>query len=982
MKASNIVRYIFGNGFDVNLFKLAGKCYTKVGTLSAEYSPTPEPVEYEDREELSYRTIKTGQIWSKKCYDSAWFHLKGEIPEKAKGKKVGVLLAIGGEGCIYAADGTPSRGITYLSAVVEFTQPARGKKLYEITNCADGGEKIDLWMDCGNNHPLGDIDKPAVFRQADIVTINEEAKETYYDALALVFQATDDACQKEKRASIRKALRKGLGLAGKGNFQEAQKVFRAEYEVGEESPFTIYATGHAHLDLAWLWPIRETKRKASRTFTSQLRNMERYPEFIFGASQPQQFEWIERRYPELFKELQEAVARGQLEVQGGMWVECDTNVTSGESLIRQNLYGKKYWLEKFGKEMRMCWLPDVFGFSGNLPQILKKCGMDYFETIKLSWNEHNKFPHRAFIWEGIDDSEVVVHMPPDETYNSEGHAWSFSNAIKNFPEKDKVKEFGLLYGVGDGGGGPGEGHIEMLKRASSMKGLPKVKLANAIDYFDVLGAQKDKLVRHKGELYLEKHQGTYTTQSKNKLGNRKIEFMLHNVEFLATIASLKGYEYPKAQLDEIWKEVLLYQFHDIIPGSSINRVYVESQARYDEMLHELASIRDEILAFLAPKAEVPSAINYTSFHAKGLECYKDKWYVVDVAPYSVATLVPYEVPEKSPFKYTDDTIENDVYVVKFDEAGNIRSLYEKKTEKEHAGMYLNRLNVYKDKRLHYNAWDIDINYTKQSPAEFKFIDKIVKVDDGQIVRENVYKYGKSKIIQKVILRAGCPLVDFETIVDWNETHKMLRADFRPRVFADQVTCDIQMGNLKRSTKNETKVEKAQFEICAHKWVDVSEGGEGFAILTGGKYGWRVKEGLMSLNLLRSPVYPDPTADRGTHTIKYALYPHQGDHNEADVQAVAYRYNNGLFLTDRAFDMQSLFASSDKHVVIETVKKAEDGSGIIVRAYEDSGVARVANLSTTLQGSVYETNLIEQIIGEASLEDVAFKPFEIKTFLIK
>lgn len=982
MKASNIVRYIFGNGFDVNLFKLAGKCYTKVGTLSAEYSPTPEPVEYEDREELSYRTIKTGQIWSKKCYDSAWFHLKGEIPEKAKGKKVGVLLAIGGEGCIYTADGTPSRGITYLSAVVEFAQPARGKKLYEITNCADGGEKIDLWMDCGNNHPLGDIDKPAVFRQADIVTINEEAKETYYDALALVFQATDDACQKEKRASIRKALRKGLGLAGKGNFQEAQKVFRAEYEVGEENPFTIYATGHAHLDLAWLWPIRETKRKASRTFTSQLRNMERYPEFIFGASQPQQFEWIERRYPELFKELQEAVARGQLEVQGGMWVECDTNVTSGESLIRQNLYGKKYWLEKFGKEMRMCWLPDVFGFSGNLPQILKKCGMDYFETIKLSWNEHNKFPHRAFIWEGIDDSEVVVHMPPDETYNSEGHAWSFSNAIKNFPEKDKVKEFGLLYGVGDGGGGPGEGHIEMLKRASSMKGLPKVKLANAIDYFDVLGAQKDKLVRHKGELYLEKHQGTYTTQSKNKLGNRKIEFMLHNVEFLATIASLKGYEYPKAQLDEIWKEVLLYQFHDIIPGSSINRVYVESQARYDEMLHELAGIRDEILAFLAPKAEVPSAINYTSFHAKGLECYKDKWYVVDVAPYSVATLVPYEVPEKSPFKYTDDTIENDVYVVKFDEAGNIRSLYEKKTEKEHAGMYLNRLNVYKDKRLHYNAWDIDINYTKQSPAEFKFIDKIVKVDDGQIVRENVYKYGKSKIIQKVILRAGCPLVDFETIVDWNETHKMLRADFRPRVFADQVTCDIQMGNLKRSTKNETKVEKAQFEICAHKWVDVSEGGEGFAILTGGKYGWRVKEGLMSLNLLRSPVYPDPSADRGTHTIKYALYPHQGDHNEADVQAVAYRYNNGLFLTDRAFDMQSLFASSDKHVVIETVKKSEDGSGIIVRAYEDSGATRVANITTTLEGNVYETNLIEQIMGEASLEDVAFKPFEIKTFLIK
>ena len=739
---------------------------------------------------------------------------------------------------------------------------------------------------------------------------------------------------------------------------------------------------HAHLDLAWLWPIRETKRKAARTFASQIRNMERYPEFIFGASQPQQFEWIERRYPELFKELQEAVARGQLEVQGGMWVECDTNVTSGESLIRQNLYGKKYWLEKFGKEMRMCWLPDVFGFSGNLPQILKKCGMDYFETIKLSWNEHNKFPHRAFVWEGIDDSEVVVHMPPDETYNSEATAWSLHNAIKNFPEKDKIKNFGLLYGVGDGGGGPGEGHIEMLKREQNMKGLPRVKFANAIDYFDKLNEQKDALVRHKGELYLEKHQGTYTTQSKNKLGNRKIEFMLHNVEFLATVASLKGYEYPKAQLDEIWKEVLLYQFHDIIPGSSINRVYAESQARYDEMLHELALLRDEILAFLSPKAEMPRAINYTSYPAKGLECYKDKWYVVDVPAYGSAEITPYDAPERSPFKHTDDTIENDVYVVKFDEAGNIKSLYEKKREKEHVGTYLNKLNVYNDKRLHYNAWDIDINYTKQSPAEFKLIDKHVNVSDGAIVRENVYKYGKSKIVQKVILRLGCPLIDFETIVDWNETHKMLRAEFRPKTFADQVTCDIQMGNLKRSTKNETKVEKAQFEICAHKWVDVSEGGEGFAILTGGKYGWRVKEGLMSLNLLRSPVYPDPKADRGTHTIRYAIYPHSGDYNEANVQAVSYRYNNGLFITDRAFDLASTVSSSDKHVVIETIKRAESGEGVIIRAYEDSGEKRTATISTTFEGKVYETNLIEQVIGETGLEEITFKPFEIKTFLIK
>ncbi len=297
-------------------------------------------------------------------------------------------------------------------------------------------------------------------------------------------------------------------------------------------------------------------------------------------------------------------------------------------------------------------------------------------------------------------------------------------------------------------------------------------------------------------------------------------------------------------------------------------------------------------------------------------------------------------------------------------------------------MYLNKLNVYKDKRLHYNAWDIDINYTKLAPFEFKLIDNHVLVSDGQIVRENVYKYGKSKIIQKVILRLGCPLVDFETIVEWNETHKMLRADFRPRVFADQVTCDIQMGNLKRSTKDETKVEKAQFEICAHKWVDVSNDGEGFSILTGGKYGWRVKDGLMSLNLLRSPVYPDPTADRGTHTIRYAVYPHQGDYNEANTQAVAYRYNNPLMVTDNVLTLESLFSTSDNHVVVETVKLAENGEGVVFRAYEDTGVERKVNISTTLEGKVYETNMLEEIIGEASLEDITFKPFEIKTFLIK
>ncbi|MBO5776171.1 MAG: hypothetical protein J6R35_02240 [Clostridia bacterium] len=334
------------------------------------------------------------------------------------------------------------------------------------------------------------------------------------------------------------------------------------------------------------------------------------------------------------------------------------------------------------------------------------------------------------------------------------------------------------------------------------------------------------------------------------------------------------------------------------------------------------------------------------------------------------------------FSQTDDTIENDVYVVRFNQYGHIVSVYEKKTETEHCGKYFNKLSVYNDKRLHYNAWDIDINYTKQMPAEFKLQSYNVIVEDGAIIRENVYKYGKSKITQKVILRAGCPLIDFVTMVDWHETHKMLRAEFRPKNYADQVTCDIQMGNLKRSTRNQTKVEKAQFEICAHKWVDVSNENGGCSIITGSKYGWRAKEGLLSLNLLRSPVYPDPTCDRGSHTIRYAIYPHAGDYNEANTQSVAYNYNNAVYVTDYDVEIASQFNSSDEHVKIETVKMAENGEGVVVRMYEDTGVARKASITTAFEGTAYETNMIEEVIGEVDLNNLIFKPFEIKTIVIK
>lgn len=982
-KVYSIAKVLAKTRLNADYHRLVRKVYTKVGTLSAEYSPSAEPVMFEDRLNLEYRSIKVGEIWDRQEYGCGWFRFKGEVPASAKGKKVALLLSIGGEGCVYTDNGTPKSGITEINAFVEYQQPCVGKRYYDFTDCAEGGEKIDIWMDCGNNHMPPDPRRIARFKQADIVVVDEKAKSAFYDATALLYQWSLLKPGDEKRASISSSVRQILSLASKGDYDGAKEAYKAECERGEESPYTVYATGHAHLDLAWLWPMRETKRKAERTFSNQLRNMDRYPEYVFGASQPQQFAWMEERYPELFEELRSAVERGQLELQGGMWVECDTNVTSGESLIRQNLYGKRYWKEKFGKDMRMCWLPDVFGFSGNLPQIIKKCGMDYFETIKLSWNEHNKFPHRLFIWEGIDDSEVIVHMPPDETYTSEGFAWSLMHALDNYPEKDRVKTFGLLYGMGDGGGGPGEGHIEAVRHERELKGLPKVEMRPAIDCFDKLAESKDVLVRHKGELYLEKHQGTYTTQSRNKYYNRRIEFALHNVEFLASVAEPKGYVYPKERIEAIWKEILLYQFHDIIPGSSINRVYKESVERYEILFKELKEIRNDIVKFLATgESQEPTAINFTSAEHKGLVSYKDKWYVADVAPYSSKKLVPFVAPAKTPLSYGEDYIESDLYRVAFDANGNIVSLLDKRSGKDFCGKYLNKLNVYNDKRLHYNAWDIDINYTKTMPAEFKLIGSETTINEGSVTRENTYKYKSSRLTQKVVLTIGKPLVEFVTMVDWHETHKMLRADFRPSVFADEVTCDIQMGNLKRSTHDDTKIEKAQFEICAHKWIDVTAKDVGLSVLTHEKYGWRVKEGLISLNLLRSPVYPDPTADRGSHIIKYALYPHAGDYNEAETQSLAYLYNNPLHIVDECVDLVPQFVSSDTHIVVETVKPAESGEGVVVRLYEDSGAPRTVTLTTPVAGTAYETDMLENIIGDIDLNALTFKPFEIKTILIK
>lgn len=961
---------------------LKNKAITKVGSLEAQYMYDKEPIPFQERLTRPLKPISTGTVWCNEPYGCSWFHFKGRVPQSAKGKHTALLINLGAEGCVFDGNGDPVVGLTNIHALESF-HLGRGKKIIEVAQSADGTEEIDIWVEGGSNRQPTSWYKKAVFRQQDIVVIRDDISSLFYDYTVLAMHKTNYKQSDPKYASIGRALKLAFKTARSTQPQDiakARQIIADELNTGEDIPYYAYATGHAHLDLAWLWPIRETKRKACRTFTNQLRNIEKYDGYIFGASQPQQFEWMEQNHPALFQKIKAAIDANRIEVQGGMWVECDTNLTSGESLIRQNIYGKRYWKEKFGKDMNFCWLPDVFGFSGNLPQILKKCGMDYFLTIKLSWNEHNKFPHKSFIWEGIDGSDVLVHMPPENNYNGFGSPITNMIALKNYPEKDKINVFSALYGIGDGGGGPSTGHIEMMSRQSGVKGLPKMIMAPAQKVFEDLEAFRSKMQTVKGELYLEKHQGTYTTQSDTKYYNRRLEFKLHNVEFLSVAAAKYGCAYPSEALERIWKEVLLYQFHDIIPGSSIARVYEESNSRYANMLLELNELEAKAISYLSVSKKA-GAINCTPFAQRELIKKDSNIYEAAVPAYGSAELVPYE--DRGVMKATADTLESDNFILKFDGKGNISSLFNKSLNKEFCGDYLNKLNVYKDKRMHYDAWDIDIGYTQKRHSEFKLLGSSFKVDAGFAVRENIYKYNKSSITQKVILTAGKPVVDFVTIVDWQETHRMLRADFRPSVFAKEVTCEIQMGNLKRSTGDQTKHEKAQFEICAHKWIDLSEGGFGLSVLSEAKYGWRVKEGLISMNLLRSPMYPAADADKGTHTIRYSLYPHAGNYSEADTIKLAYSLNNPLIVCDRSVELPQFAATNKANVVVETIKAAESGEGVIIRLYESCGRTTEAKLAyADGYTAVYETDMLETVIGEANPNALSFTPYEIKTLLIK
>ncbi|MGI5893577.1 MAG: alpha-mannosidase [Candidatus Merdivicinus sp.] len=976
--------------------KLETAYSTRIAQLHCTAYVTPEPVPFAERTSGEPKELTVGGRWGN-LWDCAWMHFTGEIPADLKLEKdetLILLIDVNGEGLLYDQDGTPIMGLTTGTSAYEYGTCA--KRTIPVSLCGAKDGKIDIWVDAGCNDLFGRFVGSGTLEEASIAIRHEQLRSLHYDihVLADAMEALPESSVRHH--SILRALDAAANCLCDFTTEEAVKareILKKELDKqGGDPSLHIAAIGHAHIDLAWLWPIRETIRKGARTFSHTLRLMERYPDYKFGASQAQLYDWMKQYYPTIYADMKQRIREKRWEVQGAMWVEPDTNVTGGESLIRQILVGTRFWKDEFGVTVNNLWLPDVFGYTGALPQILKKSGIDYFMTQKLSWNEHDSFPHHTFWWEGIDGSRVLTHMLPEETYNGPALPHSVTTMEKNFKEKGLSEYALMLFGIGDGGGGPGAYHLERLDRIQNLEGFSPVKQRFARDLLEDISRENAEFSTWKGELYLENHRGTYTTQAKNKRYNRKLEYALRNLEYLAVLAeSRAGIPYPAEELDKIWKEILLYQFHDILPGSSITRVYTESLARYavlEEQIQQLTNVR---LAALT--AEKPALYNTLSFERTEMVTHNGETRRITVPAMAAVCWENGQPVAADELTASENLLENECLCAKFDETGALISLFDKKNQREVLAAPANILRLYDDSNG--NAWNIEIYYEDKPVQQMQLKSARAYLENGAAVLEQHYVTEKSSLIQKIRLEAGSDLLVFDTEADWHEHLKMLRTSFPVDVYSDEAICDIQFGNLHRSTHRNTSWDVSQFEICAHKWVDLNDGGYGISLLNDCKYGYKAENNILDLNLLRSSndtsERDSQPLDQGVHHFAYAIYPHSGDEKQAKVEQKALAFNIPLLFaecgTAKHLPEENFVRVAAENVELSAVKRAEDASGVIVRLFEIFGrkseaeVTLPAGTSRCFLCSLTENEEQELTIREGKVL-LPFHPFEIQTLKLQ
>ncbi|MBO0448401.1 alpha-mannosidase [Enterococcus sp. MJM12] len=920
-------------------------------------------------------------------------------------------------------NGKPYQGVDSNHKEVKIADEFRGKKV-EVA--------LKLWSGLEGGGP--EQIQIHEFKQADICQMVVPVDELFYYADAInktVKELGQDNPIQYKLSHVLNQAINRIDWVKPGSPAFYTSVVEAVTQLSEEiaeipkdEMITVTAVGHTHIDVAWLWRLKHTREKAARSFSTVLRLMEEYPEYIFLQTQPQLYKYIKEDYPEIYAKIKDRVAEGRWEADGSMWLEADCNIPSGESLTRQILHGAKFIREEFNQDIHYLWLPDVFGYSWALPQILKKSGIDTFMTTKISWNQFNRMPHDTFKWKGMDGSEVLTHFittpePGEEnswesnwyyTYNGELEPETVLGVYNAYRDKNINDELLISYGFGDGGGGVNRDMLEKRRKLDQIPGLPKVQTGKAVDYFNRLQEtfeNTDEYVHTwDGELYLEYHRGTYTSQAYVKKANRQGELFLRQLEILFSLMEMKGQEaYPKDDIFNMWEIVLRNQFHDIIPGSSIKEVYEDHRIEMEGLFKEAKSL----LAPFQGIDERQSICNFSNWKRSILtelpvlldnQIYIDedgneiKTYSTDGLQYALIENVPalgkktVSISEKKKVKNVlaassnySDQIENDYYLIKWNESGQLTSIFDKELKREVLSGTGNVLQLFEDKPMNFDAWDIDIYYQEkfQELAAQNIVVKPVNALYQSV--EFTYYFGESTITQEMRLYPHTRRIDFVTDIDWQERQQLLKTKFDVSVRATYATYDIQYGNVRRANNWNTSWEMAKFETVAHQWMDLSQRDFGVSILNDSKYGCDVKGQRMRLSLLKSAIHPDPTADMGKHHFTYSLYPHRGDFIEGKTIQEAWEINEkALVLQGDAGNLPQIVITADANIVIDAIKKAEDDKGWIIRAHEYAGTDQVVDMAIEGMNWWCETDLLERNLIEVQDNEISltFAPFEIKT----
>lgn len=946
--------------------KLKNLCYTKVADLDVSFAYSEEPVPFSQVSTLKFVPIKVGEAWAKKNFACAWFRLTGKLPDGTDRTGLCVDFSNDGEGLLVDPIGHPVKGFTAGSPVFGIVDDSVEKRYYPLDQFVDAQGNVELYIDGASNSLLGEfIFDAARLQSAYIVRKNPKMLDIYWDFDTLFDYVTSVDWNDPNRLTIVQGLRSVQNLVIYGDpdvYEKAKKITTELLRLPGTEDLQATAVAHSHLDLAWLWPIRESKRKAKRTFANLIDLAKQYPDFRFVVPQPQQLEWIKNEEPEQYEALKELAAKGQMEPVGGAWVENDTNIPGEESLARQMLYGQKFWQEEFGHYVNIGWLPDAFGYTGALPQVLKLAGQDNFMTIKISWSNRTVFPYNTFRWAGIDGSEVTVHMPPEGNYNSVAGPKALLSAKKGIKKTDPQDRMMVVYGVGDGGGGPSETHVERCLRTENVPYLPKVKFGTAQGYFDSLKGLDMSL--YQGEMYLEKHRATYTSQSNNKNYNREFEEKMTSLEAMLACQGKQG---DKKAIDALWKEALLYQFHDILPGSSINRVYDETDVAYAEIMDKLEAMASGYgLSFRPGKAllnPTREAVFRIESSGEGYLLYQGSESLIDPVSYENPA-VPKAVSH----------VETDYYQADFNPDGSFTSI--KLSSGEVMLEQANRLRVFIDLG---DAWDFEDDYRDQPERYMELISSETRSFGDLVEVRQTYGYKNSKLVQTIVMHRHDPCIRITHDFDWKDTGYMVRAEFRPTHWSDVVHSDIQYGYLDRPTTDKNEHEKAQFEICCQKWFDLSDDKAGVAILNNAKSGFMAKRGVISVNLLRSTNYPCLDSDQKHSHYSYAIYPHSGGFDPIQVDKLAQQFNARGLYGDAKLEMPSF---DNEQIQITAYKPACDGNGFILRAFERAGSQTVAHLTLPAGYElVGEVNLLEDPMANIGKE-ISFHPFQIRSFRIQ